>query len=238
MADEKSTDDKSNSPNEVDYNSVDEDGSLRIKIICLGDSAVGKSKYECPKCGKDMVLRERKGTIDGYKWRCCTKGGENPHDVCKSGVRKGKIVEIDESLFGKMKYGKGKPVNGQWVLGGVERNSNKCFVRVVPNQTKEELLSVIKEWVVPGSIINLDCWKAYNCLLHEGYQHLQVNHSLTFMDPKTGAHTNSIEGTCSAIKGRVGQRCTLNLSRAETSSRWCGVVVRRGGASSGVVHVT
>ncbi|GFX11813.1 uncharacterized protein TNCV_2995981 [Trichonephila clavipes] len=37
---------------------------------------------------------------------------------------------------------------------------------------------------------------------------------------------------------RVGQRCTLNLSRAETSSRWCGVVVRRRGASSGVVHVT
>ncbi|GFS62897.1 nucleic-acid-binding protein from transposon X-element [Trichonephila clavipes] len=36
---------------------------------------------------------------------------------------------------------------------------------------------------------------------------------------------------------RVGQRCTLNLSR-KTSSRWCGVVVRRGGASSGVVHVT
>ncbi|GFX15638.1 uncharacterized protein TNCV_2131241 [Trichonephila clavipes] len=30
---------------------------------------------------------------------------------------------------------------------------------------------------------------------------------------------------------RVGQRCTLNLSRAETSSRWCGVGVRRGGAS-------
>ncbi|GFX51152.1 uncharacterized protein TNCV_2735031 [Trichonephila clavipes] len=27
---------------------------------------------------------------------------------------------------------------------------------------------------------------------------------------------------------RVGQRFTLNLSRAETSSPWCGVVVRRG----------
>ncbi|GFX10384.1 uncharacterized protein TNCV_1867791 [Trichonephila clavipes] len=37
---------------------------------------------------------------------------------------------------------------------------------------------------------------------------------------------------------REGQRYTLNLLRAETSSRWCGVVVRRGGASSGVVHVT
>ncbi|GFX59117.1 uncharacterized protein TNCV_936321 [Trichonephila clavipes] len=37
---------------------------------------------------------------------------------------------------------------------------------------------------------------------------------------------------------RVGQQCALNLLRAETSSRWCGVVVRRGGVSSGVVHVT
>ncbi|GFX54814.1 uncharacterized protein TNCV_2557001 [Trichonephila clavipes] len=37
---------------------------------------------------------------------------------------------------------------------------------------------------------------------------------------------------------RVGKRCTLNLSRAEASSRRWGVVVRRGGASSGVVHVT
>ncbi|GFV06414.1 hypothetical protein TNCV_2947371 [Trichonephila clavipes] len=27
---------------------------------------------------------------------------------------------------------------------------------------------------------------------------------------------------------RVGQRCMLNLSRDETSSRWCGLVVRRG----------
>ncbi|GFW48213.1 hypothetical protein TNCV_2382971 [Trichonephila clavipes] len=43
----------------------------------------------------------------------------------------------------------------------------------------------------------------------------------------------------SATKARrVGQRCPLNLSRAETSSRWFCVVVRRGGASTGVVHVT
>ncbi|GFV61744.1 mitotic-spindle organizing protein 2A [Trichonephila clavipes] len=61
-------------------------------------------------------------------------------------------------------------------------------------------LSVIKEWVVPGSVIISDCWKAYDCLSHEGYQHLRVNHSLTFKDPETGAHTNSIEGTWSAIK--------------------------------------
>ncbi|GFT88785.1 uncharacterized protein TNCV_906241 [Trichonephila clavipes] len=31
---------------------------------------------------------------------------------------------------------------------------------------------------------------------------------------------------------RVGERCALNLLRSQTSSRWCGVVVRRWGASS------
>ncbi|GFY09857.1 RNA-directed DNA polymerase from mobile element jockey [Trichonephila clavipes] len=37
---------------------------------------------------------------------------------------------------------------------------------------------------------------------------------------------------------RVGQRCTLNLSRAETSSRWCGVVVRRGGVPAQVMSTS
>ena len=40
---------------------------------------------------------------------------------------KGVMVEIDKSMFGKMKYGEGKPVNGQWVFGGIERAMDKCF---------------------------------------------------------------------------------------------------------------
>ncbi|GFW46664.1 hypothetical protein TNCV_1937331 [Trichonephila clavipes] len=37
--------------------------------------------------------------------------------------------------------------------------------------------------------------------------------------------------------GRVGERCTLNISRTQTSSLWWGVEVRSGD-SSGVVLVT
>ncbi|XP_015913508.1 rab-like protein 2A [Parasteatoda tepidariorum] len=55
MTDEHVSERTPNSPSDVDYNSVQEDGSLRIKIICLGDSAVGKSK-----------LVER-FLLDGYK---------------------------------------------------------------------------------------------------------------------------------------------------------------------------
>ncbi|GFV43747.1 DDE_Tnp_IS1595 domain-containing protein [Trichonephila clavipes] len=62
------------------------------------------------------------------------------------------------------------------------------------------LICVIKEWVLPGSTIVSDCWKAYKCLSDEGFKHLEVNHNVCFIDPDTGSHTNSIEGTWSAIK--------------------------------------
>ncbi|GFW07796.1 uncharacterized protein TNCV_3919291 [Trichonephila clavipes] len=46
------------------------------------------SRYECQKCKKDMLLVERKGTIDGFEWRCRVQSKKNPHFVCRS-VRKG-----------------------------------------------------------------------------------------------------------------------------------------------------
>jgi len=36
----------------------------------------------------------------------------------------GKIAEIDESKFGKRNYNRGKHVDGCWVFGGIERDSN------------------------------------------------------------------------------------------------------------------
>ncbi|GFU38829.1 mitotic-spindle organizing protein 2A [Trichonephila clavipes] len=135
------------------------------------------------------------------KWEVCIH--VLIRDSCKIGGVDA-IVEVDESKFGKMKYGKGRPVNGKWVFGGTERNSNKCFFRVVPCRTKECLLAVIKEWVLPGTTIISDCWASYNCLKDEGFQHLKVNHSLTFVCPVTGAHTNSIEGSWSGIKRFLG----------------------------------
>jgi hypothetical protein len=36
----------------------------------------------------------------------------------------GKVVEIDESAFGKRKYNRGKRKNTYWIFGGIERDSN------------------------------------------------------------------------------------------------------------------
>ncbi|GFS79949.1 uncharacterized protein TNCV_750911 [Trichonephila clavipes] len=53
---------------------------------------------------------------------------------------------------------------------------------------------------------------------------------------KVSDHGRHVMGSCSVpIKiRRVGERCMLNLRRAQTSSRWCGVAVRRGGVPAQV----
>lgn len=116
----------------------------------------------------------------------------------------GKIVEIDESKFGKRKYNVGRILEGQWVFGGVCRETRKCFVVPVEKRDSDTLLAVIKDKIEPGTIIISDCWKAYNCLQSEGYRHLTVNHSVNFVvpgDPET--HTNTIERLWREIKSKV-----------------------------------
>ena len=40
----------------------------------------------------------------------------------------GKVVQIDESKIGKRKYYTGHVDEGQWVFGGIEQDSWKCFI--------------------------------------------------------------------------------------------------------------
>ncbi|XP_066970137.1 uncharacterized protein [Macrobrachium rosenbergii] len=102
-------------------------------------------------------------------------------------------VEIDEAKFGKQKYNVGRVVEGQWVFGGVCRQTREFFMVPVDNRSSATLLAVIKDYIVLETTVVSDCWKAYNCLKDEGYIHLTVNHSMNFVDPVTGAHTNTIE---------------------------------------------
>ncbi|GFU99841.1 hypothetical protein TNCV_506621 [Trichonephila clavipes] len=46
------------------------------------------SRYERPRFKKNMRLQERKGTVDGYEWRCRKLSKDNRHVVVRS-VRKG-----------------------------------------------------------------------------------------------------------------------------------------------------
>ncbi|KFM77105.1 hypothetical protein X975_21447, partial [Stegodyphus mimosarum] len=39
--------------------------------------------------------------------------------------------------------------------------------------------------------------------MDEGFEHLKVNHSLTFVDPDSGCHTNTIESTWRHVKASL-----------------------------------
>jgi transposase-like protein len=120
----------------------------------------------------------------------------------------GITVELDESKMAKRKHNVGHPVEGVWVVGGVERTpERKMFAIPVPDRTTATVSEIIEQHVLPGSTIITDCWKAYDYLDNSGaYNHEKVNHSRNFKDPLTGAHTNTIEGTWSAVKTRISRR--------------------------------
>jgi transposase-like protein len=124
----------------------------------------------------------------------------------------GVVVEVDESKFGKVKYGHGHRVEGVWVVGGVERTADRrIFLKVVPDRSAATLTAILQANIAPGSIILTDLWKGYSKLgTSMPITHQTVNHSKNFKDPVTGTHTNTIEGTWHGIKCKIAPRNRTN----------------------------
>ena len=77
----------------------------------------------------------------------------------------GTIVKIDESKFGRRKYNRGGIVEGQWVFGGIQRgNASNFFAVPVENRNAETPIQLIRDWILPGTTIISECWKAYDTI--------------------------------------------------------------------------
>jgi transposase-like protein len=114
---------------------------------------------------------------------------------------------LDESKFGKRKHNRGHTVEGVWVFGGIEWVNKNCFLIEVSDRSRDTLFKIIKKYVRKGSIIYTDGWRGYiNMEEILKLKHFTVNHSETFVDPITGVHTNSIEGTWNGIKFNINPR--------------------------------
>jgi hypothetical protein len=126
----------------------------------------------------------------------------------------GVVIEIDETCIVKNKNHQGRQLAHQkWFFGGVVRGDNtKCFIEAVEKRDQVTLLEVILRRILPGSKIVSDCWGAYNNLSQifpdYNFTHLQVNHSQNFVDPLSGAHTQSIESLWSVVKRKLRRKGT------------------------------
>jgi len=120
----------------------------------------------------------------------------------------GIICQIDESLFShKQKNHVGRvPQEPVWVFGIVDTSQRPCtgYMRVVENRSEATLLPIINEVCRPGTVIHSDKWAAYRNITRElGLEHRTVNHSLNFVNPEDGTHTQAIESYWAKQKLRI-----------------------------------
>lgn len=100
------------------------------------------------------------------------------------------IVEVDEAWFGKKRFG-GQTI----VVGGIERDTGRLKLQIVPDTEQDSLEGFLEAHVMRDSLVVTDCAAGYQDIGFLGYSHETWNHSKGHF-----AGTNHIEATWSAMK--------------------------------------
>jgi transposase len=101
-------------------------------------------------------------------------------------------VEVDESYFGGKRKGKrGRGAGGKVPVFGLLKRGGKVFTKVIPDAKTATLMPIMREKILPDSIVYTDSWSSYNVLDVSEFKHYRINHSKLFADK--GNHINGIE---------------------------------------------
>ena len=115
----------------------------------------------------------------------------------------GRKVEMDETYYGSRSEGtRGRGTKKTPVVGMVQRKGQvRAFV--ASDVKADTLRGLIKEHVLPRTMVFTDDFKSYNGLGARGYAHQRINHSEKVY-VNGDVHTNTIEGFWSLIKRGIG----------------------------------
>ena len=101
-------------------------------------------------------------------------------------------IEVDESYFGGKRKGKrGRGAAGKVPVFGLLKRGGKVFAEIIPDAKKQTLFPIIKEKVLPDSIVYTDSLPSYDVLDVSEFKHVRINHSKLFA--KNHNHINGIE---------------------------------------------
>ncbi len=101
-------------------------------------------------------------------------------------------IEVDESYFGGRRKGKrGRGAAGKVPVFGLLKRGGKVYAVVITDAKAATLLLILKQRIVPDSIVYSDSLPSYHALAVAGFRHLRINHSKLFAAGKN--HINGIE---------------------------------------------
>ena len=99
---------------------------------------------------------------------------------------------MDESYFGGRRKGRrGRGAAGKVVVFGILKCNGRVYTVVVDNAKSDTLMPVIKQKIMPDSIVYTDSLSCYDTPGVSGFIHYRINHPKEFADRQN--HINGIE---------------------------------------------
>ena len=102
-------------------------------------------------------------------------------------------IEADESYFGGVRKGRrGRGAAGKVPVFGLLKRGGKVYTAIIPDAKASTLIPIIREKVLPDSIVYTHSVQVYDALDAPESHHRRVNHSKVFVS-EHGHHINGIE---------------------------------------------
>ncbi len=102
-------------------------------------------------------------------------------------------IEADESYLGGARKGRrGRGAAGKVPVFGLLRRGGKVYTAIIPDAKASTLIPIIRENVLPDSVVYTDSFQVYDVLDVSEFHHRRVNHSKVFVS-EHGHHINGIE---------------------------------------------
>ena len=102
-------------------------------------------------------------------------------------------VELDESYFGGHRKGKrGRGAGGKVAVFGILKRGGRVYTLVAPDLRRDTLMPIIRDKVVPDSVVYTDSFNVYDVPDVSEFHHHRINHTEAFTRDKHN-HINGIE---------------------------------------------
>ena len=129
------------------------------------------------------------------------------------------LVEVDEGYFGGVRKGKrGRGAAGKVPVFGILKRGGKVHTMIDPRRPEETLLPIIRQKVVPDSIVYTDSYPAYDVLDISEFHHHRIDHSDAYVLDRHN-HINGIENFWNQASARSADTMAFRKPTFLSSSR-------------------